>query len=465
MLVKKHKMRKKIVFEVIPRGIQIKSDEETKKHILIIDCYHDSDKGGQGIIDGTINTLNEVLSEKNIKVDISLMYRFSKSDSRFASASRHTSKRFPKYTIYGSPISTNICDGPLKVIRGISISLIAVFDLLFPSLSRNDSIKAIRKADLIISKGGNFYKSFSNNFLIDLFATLYQTYGLILSIRLNKPLIIMSHSFGPYKTRSSGWLMSRILDKSKYLSCREGISKKILISIGLDQNKINLTPDLAFGCKEFNRLNDRTKEIMLKYNLNSGQYAVITSRHWFFDKDDKSKSRKNYFEVMGKIADYLSSQYVEKVILVVHNDGMHSKREDDVRPIKAIYKEIVIKSNINIINEDLSFDILAYIYQQSKIIIGTRLHTCIFSLIGGTPAIAISYQHKVAGIMNMLGLDNYVLNIGKMNFSDAKQMIDKIMNNRSNLSKYTLREIESAKQELKKAMNKIIEDNLMKNIE
>ena len=76
------------------------------KNILIIDAYHDSDRGGAGILSGIINILKKIEKEKNENFNISVLYRFSQNDSRYKTAFRHTKKMYPFLRFYGSIINT-----------------------------------------------------------------------------------------------------------------------------------------------------------------------------------------------------------------------------------------------------------------------------------------------------------------------------------------------------------------------
>ena len=54
--------------------------------------------------------------------------------------------------------------------------------------------------------------------------------------------------------------------------------------------------------------------------------------------------------------------------------------------------------------------------------VGTRLHSAIISMNFGTPAIAINYEHKSAGIMQQLGMPEMAV--------DIRQLLDGSMVNR-----------------------------------
>jgi colanic acid/amylovoran biosynthesis protein len=88
--------------------------------------------------------------------------------------------------------------------------------------------------------------------------------------------------------------------------------------------------------------------------------------------------------------------------------------------------------------------------------IGTRLHSVIFSLVGGAPAIAISYNHKVDGIMGMLGLEKYVLDISMMEISVANAMIRNVLAEEERVLKLANTRIQDFRLILRKTLKELV---------
>ena len=266
---------------------------------------------------------------------------------------------------------------------------------------------------------------------------------------------MLSHSFGPFAGKWNKLFSRIILKKVTYLSTREEISKKILLDyVGLINKPIEVLPDLAFALKPVSKI--EINKYLLGNNLDFKNYAVFTPRYWNFGKSDINDYRKlynNYLYVQAKIADELiNKKLVKKVVLVRHNDGQHSIYEDDILPIRGIYNKLKNKKDVIIINKDNSPSFQSALYGASKIVIGTRLHSVIFSLIGGAPALAIGYTHKSLGIMEMLNLEEYVVDINNLSFSESIEKIEDIMENGEKIVQYAKIKIEK--------INKILENKI-----
>jgi len=424
--------------------------------IVLADCYHDSDKGGGGIVGGALKTIYVACKKHNCQPDIYLIYRFSEDDPRFASAARLTLKTFPDVKVLPAPISSRRGPGLHWLSWAFKVFCIGSLRIILPQTSRHKAVQAIRKADIIIYKGGHFYRSWSKKALVDLVALYILTFPLLLARRLHKRYCLLSHSFGPFNRKTSELIIRFALEKCAYLSCRESISKNILLQCGLDEQKVHVTCDLAFAA--FETTDDRIAKILARYKLKHQEYVAVTSRPWF----QKQRSRgietayQDYIENMAALCDYVIEDKKKKIALVLQNDGAHSTNEPDIIPLGDIFNNIKHKESVVILKEDFAFDELVSIYAHALLTIGTRLHSCIFSFVGGTPSIAVAYSHKAEGIMHMMGADRFLLDIEKLSVSEGRKMIDQIITKRADLSEDYQRRVAELRSELYKAIEKTL---------
>jgi colanic acid/amylovoran biosynthesis protein len=76
-----------------------------------------------------------------------------------------------------------------------------------------------------------------------------------------------------------------------------------------------------------------------------------------------------------------------------------------------------------IIEEPLPPDLLKAVYGRLDLLIGTRMHSNIFAMSQGVPVLAIGYQQKTMGIMQMVSLDEWVIDIQQIS---AEVLIQKL---------------------------------------
>ncbi len=427
-----------------------------KLKIVVTDCYHDSDKGGGGIIIGTVENLKEICLAKGFQPEFYLMYRFSEDDPRYASAARLIKKTYPEAIILPAPISSRRGPGLHWISFCIKAFFVAILRLLFPRASRHPAVVALRDADIVVSKGGNFYRSWSRKGLADVIAMYLQTYNLLLSLRLKKKLYLFSHRFGPFYSSLSKKMMRAVLKNVEYLSCRESISKDVLIQCGIESAKVNVDCDLGFGVIPADT--ERAEELLKTYDLHHCEYFSVTTRPWFQEQRQRGDDTgyNCYIEGMAALCDYVIDTHKLSAALIVQNDGMHSKNEPDYPVLSDIRDKMLNKHNARILNEDFSAQELVSIYSGGQLTLGTRLHSCIFSFTVGTPAIAVAYAHKALGIMKMMNAEEYILEIEDLNVVQGKQMIDRIMAERDILSVQYKHRAEQIRKQLRHSMEQAL---------
>jgi colanic acid/amylovoran biosynthesis protein len=80
--------------------------------------------------------------------------------------------------------------------------------------------------------------------------------------------------------------------------------------------------------------------------------------------------------------------------------------------------------------------VLKAAYGLMDIFIGTRMHSNIFALSTGVPVLAIAYRHKTQGIMHMLGLDEWNIDIQAANGSILTERMDALWEHRKDVREH-----------------------------
>jgi polysaccharide pyruvyl transferase WcaK-like protein len=425
--------------------------------VLIIDGLHDSDRGGAGIVAGLVDSLYSVAKQLGKSVDLALVYRYSAADKRFRSAARHTRKSFPDVEIYSAPLRTfSRWRGLPKKLDFLFILLTACVSLVAPRLSRSGVVRAMQEADVVISKGGHFYRSGLRNPVAGFIDTLLSSYNLMMAIRLRKRLALVGHSVGPFSNVASRWLTGYAFKRASFVSTRESISKQILVEMGIAASRIAIVPDTAFALtpappEELSRLLDAN-------GLSHARYAVVTPRYWDFPGSaDPAERYTAYLHAMATLADHLlETALVDRVLLVRHNDGQHLDFEDDAKPIEAILEAMKQKQRAIVIRDDLSPTMQAALYGRAIMTLGTRMHSVIFAFVGGGPAVAVSYTHKTDGMMSMMNLEQLVLPIDSIDLAIAREMITNTVERRAAIVAQVAQKVADFREVITAALTEVV---------
>jgi len=332
-------------------------------------------------------------------------------------------------------------------------------------------IKEIKSADLILSCGGGYLYSYNTHF--PELGFLQNVAHIALAIFFGKTIILMPQSFGPFQNSISRLVVKLILTSRfvKRVFVREQISMDILRSLcaGGISSKLTICADMAFL---FNIEGNNVTNAILTQIENAkkiGPVAVFTLRYWDFPEEGdilEKTSRKNaYMDSLLEAVRAVVDKYKGTVVLVPHVVGPE-KAEDDRLVTEEFYKRVIeylhVEGRIILIK---SLDILipkdiVEIYSLADVVVATRFHSAIFALLSSVPVIAIGYQHKCMGILKMLSLEKYFLDINSINPSSLFPLLDTIILKDDRLREDIKAKLKCTRENMFRKMKNILSEEL-----
>jgi colanic acid/amylovoran biosynthesis protein len=273
---------------------------------------------------------------------------------------------------------------------------------LFPDVIAN-KIKSYEIFDLVIACGGGYIMTSNKSYLterifmyrdVDVFC-----YDFYLAKLFNKPYLLYNQSVGPFYNKKDEKIILKHLYNSKIIICREEITYSRLQKMGL--KNILLGADIAF------KLKSSKCDILNNYNYSKNNLNIgITVRDWLTTKKQNKYELEiaNFINTIIKIYNNANIYFMPQVIFERSGDN-------DLKISKRILNKIqdTYKYNIHVITEDLHPSELKYVISKMNYFIGTRMHSNIYSLSSYVKTIAIAYELKTIGIMEMLNLKHYTI--------------------------------------------------------
>jgi colanic acid/amylovoran biosynthesis protein len=225
----------------------------------------------------------------------------------------------------------------------------------------------------------------------------------VLAIVVSRPLMVYAHSGGPFQNRYRREFIKRLFQWSDLVTAREPISKEYFD----DFTPSVLTADAAFLAPDGDA-KEATKTLE-KWNVDTDQPIVgMTVREWNFpESDDPERAMDRYRSEIIDLIDNLSTQGFQ-IVFVPQVIGVHT---DD----RQISELIASQTTAISLNGDYDVPHLRELIDNCDFFIGTRMHSNIFALSKHVPVAAIAYRHKTRGIMRMVGLERYVVDIDDVN--------------------------------------------------
>ena len=290
----------------------------------------------------------------------------------------------------------------------------------------NHIIKQIKSADSVwdISEGD----SFSDIYGIKRF--IQHSILKLTTINLEKELVIMPQTLGPFNRGLVKNIAKKILNKANYVFVRDEISKKVALEELGVKREIQFIPDMAFYMKPDNKLNiekfvDNSKNIKVGINVSALLYSGgYNGKNMFNLKTDYKKLIDSLIEIFSEMSN-------TEVILIPHVMIKEFEVEDDFSVCNKIAEELSSKINVKIKTIDKYYreDEIKAIISGCDFFIGSRMHACIGAISTHVPTTPIAYSRKFIGIWEKIGLGYCVTDPREQ---DEKEIIERILKNFNN---------------------------------
>ncbi|WP_420645557.1 polysaccharide pyruvyl transferase family protein [Candidatus Leptofilum sp.] len=303
--------------------------------------------------------------------------------------------------------------GVLKIPWLLSLCLLTVvFYRLFgvPKLdwmspARRELVHAYLEADLVVSSAGNFL--YSSGYGITLLVTLFTIKYAML---LGKPVYMMPQTVGPL---SHGWerkLTAFVLRGMRLCFVRDAISKLELEKMKVWAENCTIVPDMAFLFPSVPPKDGQTFLPDANIHEKRQSWLGVTLINW--EAQNKLFRQQARYETAVAAAIRHFVQVYNGVVFLFGQVRGPTSADDDIVPARRVKKKLAqLENKVVLVEKVLSAEQLKAAYGQMDLFIGTRLHSNIFALSQGVPAILIQYQYKTEGVAKMLDLEEWVLNI------------------------------------------------------
>ncbi|MFO7974031.1 MAG: polysaccharide pyruvyl transferase family protein [Candidatus Hydrogenedentota bacterium] len=282
-----------------------------------------------------------------------------------------------------------------------------------PTLPWNLSIKSLglpllrsvlRSDAVIVTSAILFDRKFWNplyNYLTSLLLALP------LARRLGKKVFFYSVGVGPVYTAKGRKIVRYLLDHSDGVTLREEASIAIMHELG-----VHIEPVLAADPALNQRLSpEMQREIgdFLSAQTGEGPRIAINLNAyldtWVGERNEATLTRPVFVREMGRVVRHVIEQWGWSAILICTH-YMDEGIVEEVAKEAGREASVFVMSNRHYNHRQLMAAMAA-----SELMIGMRLHCQILAVAAGTPCVALNYAPKVRHFMEMVGLDEYTVEL------------------------------------------------------
>ena len=234
--------------------------------------------------------------------------------------------------------------------------------------------KELIKSDGLISGGGSLLQDATSSRTV-----MYYSSIIALAKLAKKPVFIYAQGIGPLNKKFNTKIVKKALNKADYITLRDEYSKQLIRNIGVKQ-PIDIVPDPVMGL-HFDK-NNTSMNIVNK----ASEYITISIRKW-------KKTEPTFLKNIAAVCDNIMDKGIDIVFIPMHGE-VDEKISKQV--VELMNNNPTVLSHKSTIEEKVSY------IENSKLMIGMRLHALIFAANVSTPMIGISYDPKIDSYLSLV---------------------------------------------------------------
>jgi colanic acid/amylovoran biosynthesis protein len=245
--------------------------------------------------------------------------------------------------------------------------------------AKRSVLRRLETADVVVWKGKNF-RDYGGLGGINRQFTLLSA-GLIASW-LNPRLHCVNASVWPMRNAIERMLVRRAFSKCLSISVREPASLDAIKRLGLPKVAVHFAQDLSFYClrAKYGATGSKRKPVDLEYDV------ALTVTQW-----GNSSAQASYLEALRKSVSQLAAAGARKFVVVPQ---VTRAAEDSSALVAALSDTFAAlpQASLAVLKGSPDIGDLLDTYERCGLLIGTRMHSCVFAASVATPFVAIAYD-------------------------------------------------------------------------
>ncbi len=307
-------------------------------------------------------------------------------------------------------------------------------------LVNQEYLEAVQKADIVISTGGHHLTT-----IIAGHIRTPQIFDMAIALLYKKPLLLWSQSIGTFKfmSPSSKQMIQKILSGVEQVFIRDEASMGEIEKLEVSAKHVSKTRESVFG------LYDVVKERIAP----SKRESIMGVSVWTGNKQN-SLAWAEYVQSFAKLINYAIEIGGYKQIRFFPMELQGSDRSC----IEDIIKYVQQKELCHIVEDFPGTQEHINSISQCRMYVGHKTHSQIFSLVAGTPLLAIAYHKKTEDFMAQFGLEKYCVTDTRLNFEKLIEIFNQINDNLDVISEKEQKAAFEMYEKVKSDFSKMIRD-------
>ncbi len=243
---------------------------------------------------------------------------------------------------------------------------------------------------------------------------------------LGKPLVFYSQSFGPFAADDDlPVLLKPVMEQALAILCRDAASVEVVQDvIGVKADNIHQTIDeaLLIEPRQPSRELARPRSADIRIGLCVHQW------NWFGETEPVAKQR-DFERRIAKVCERLLAVGQRQIVMLTTHQNIPAAMHSDEEVSDRIFEHVSadLRHRVSVVREFVHPCEFAQFMGECDIVLTSRLHGGILSLVGGAPIVALEYEPKTRGLMRQLGIEDWVLSMGESTTDEIVAKVEEIL--------------------------------------
>jgi colanic acid/amylovoran biosynthesis protein len=246
----------------------------------------------------------------------------------------------------------------------------------------------------------------------------FQNWGhvhcLLMAQAAGKPVAYYSRSFGPFATatrkdRLFQRISQRLLESFDFLSIRDQRTMRLAEQMGLHY--------VAASDTAFLDVPSVAVPADVAAAIGTPDYCVFVPNALAWHPDYRAASTDQIDRFYVDLIDVLRARYpYHKIVMLpqLYNLG----ERGDLKYFERLRRRSPHGGHVVALPDTYGSDIQQAIIARSKLVVGARYHSIVFAINNKVPFVALSYEHKIDGLLSLLNLEDRGIDIGGLGTDD-----------------------------------------------
>jgi len=292
-------------------------------------------------------------------------------------------------------------------------------------IRRNPYLSQIKNADIIGSLAGG--DSFSDIYGMRRF--FYVALPQLMVLLLDKPLILLPQTLGPFKGLAARTVAGFILRRAEQVYARDAASlDEVRPFLKRNPAKADFSHDMAFMLEPVQPVK------LPDWSTNKGQDTPLVGLNVSgllygggYTGNNMFGLKSDYKELVWQIVGHFIDQKGARVVLMPHVFGSADGCESDPAANAAVYRDLGSRypGKLTVVSEAYNQHEMKYLIGQCDFFLGSRMHACIAALSQGVPAVGLAYSKKFLGVLRTVGAESLVADLREHDAAETIALIDR----------------------------------------